>query len=106
MRFDTLVTFEKVAFGQLDPITGNCSEQITEKADRWASVTNGATQALSLTSGSDRSPAMIAENTLTIRILGNVEESFERVRIGSKQYKVLQRRRLRRLETFVVSEVK
>lgn len=109
MRLDTPVRFERLIPGKLDQTTGNRLPPQTVSELHMASVTSGGTESLRMVTGSEggmhRSTATIPEGTLTIRIIGCVRIQVDQIRVGTKAYKILQRRRLRRLETFVVKEV-
>ena len=99
MRFDTPVYFQLTSHGEYDPQTGDYGpEQLTE-TKRWASVTNTGAQALTLVYGSLR------QGSLTVRLQQHYDAPFDTIRIGEKRYRVDLTRPLRRLQTFVVSEV-
>lgn len=109
MRFDTPIIFERLKPGRYDAATGNHYPAEVEKTERFAAVTNAGESALKLVSGDSggihRAPARIAEGALTVRIQGAYEKPFDLIRIGGKAYRVETRRKLRRMETFAVSEV-
>lgn len=97
MRFDTPVYFLTETEGAYDASTGDYSDPVTTEQEVYADITNTGTQTLSLLYGN------IKENSLTVR----TREFFngQRMRIGSKIYRVDKRRKLHDLTTYIVSEV-
>lgn len=100
MRMDTPVEFQTVTRGKMDPLTGNRADPVVTGKILYASVTDGASESLRLEGGA----GALKEKTLTVRILGRAGP-FDQLRIYGKIWKVIQRRTLRRMETFVVKEV-
>lgn len=99
MRFDTPVYFQSVLAGAYDPTTGDYAPASVTEHKRYASVTNAGESALQLAYGELR------QGSLTVRIAPPMLEEYNRIRIGSKVYRVDMSRRLRNFQTFVVSEV-
>lgn len=99
MRFDTPVFFQRKVKGPYDATTGNYGPATTEEVKRYASITNTGSETLNLVYGE------LKQDSLTIRLQMPYTEPFDRIRIGSKCYRVDRQRRLRTKQTFVVSEV-
>lgn len=111
MRFDTPVTFEKVSIADPD-LSGDRKVSTEAVATRYASVTNSSLESVALAAGStgqlaggQKTPATLSQSALTVRIQGWMEMPFDQIRIAGRVYKVIQRRKLRRLESFIVVEV-
>lgn len=98
MRFDTEVYLQTVSEGAFDPSTGNYSDETVTEEKMYANVTDTTTDDLILVYGS------IKEGSKTVRMQGSVP-TFDYMRIGNKRYKENSRRTLRRLTTFIISEV-
>lgn len=99
MRFDTPVYFQTIKAGEYDPTTGNRSEKTITEVERYASVTDTGDDTLNLIYG------QIKQGAKTIRLQNHYEQSFDRIRIGKKTYRVDKARRLRVKHIFIVSEV-
>jgi hypothetical protein len=99
MRYDTPVYFQRVRAGAYDPDTGDYGTDTVAEERRWASVTSSGTETLTLVYGGLR------QDTLTLRLQTCCRVPFDRIRIGDKLYRVDFSRRLRRGQSFVVSEV-
>lgn len=111
MRFDTPVTFEKVVVSGPD-LRGNRQTTVETVETRLASVTNSALESVALEAhsaqglgGKQKTAASLSQSALTVRIQGWMKKPFDQMRIFGRTYKAVQRRKLRRLETFVVTEV-
>lgn len=103
MRFDTDAVFVKETPGEYDASTGNYGDGSTAEEPRLANVTDASGRTMKLIYGT------IKEGALVIRIQGEKPSPFDYIRIDSGihsgKYKVDSPRYLRRLCTFVVSEV-
>ena len=99
MRFDTPVYFQKITPGAYDPNTGNYApDQVTE-TKRFASVTDAGDSTVKIVYGELRQGCKV------VRLQNHYGDPFDRIRIGKKQYRADQIRRLRIKECFIVSEV-
>ena len=96
MRYDTPVFFQSVTPGKLNAETHNYDDDTVTEEKRYASVTDTGAQKLQLVYGS------IKQGSLTIRLQQPYTNSFDRVRVGEKLYRV---DFSRRGKNFVVSEV-
>lgn len=85
--------------GAYDPYTGDYGADEPVEEMRFASVTNTGTDTIRLVYGE------LKQNSLTLRLQTPHEEAFDSIRIGEKTYRVDRSRRLRRMQTFIVSEV-
>lgn len=99
MRFDTQVYFQRAEAGAYDATSGDYADGTVTETVRWASVTDSTAQTLQLVYGTLR------EGSLTIRLQQHYDAPFDFIRIGDKCYRVDLTRKLRRMQTFVVSEV-
>ncbi len=99
MRFDTPVFFQKIKPGEYDPDTGNYGKDITTEEKRYADVTDAGVETLKIVYGELR------QGVLTIRLQNHYDKPFERIRVGSKVYRVDSSRKFRIKHVFVVSEV-
>lgn len=99
MRFDVPVYFQKIRPGEYNPSTGDYGSDIVTEEKRFASVTSTGVETLNLVYGELR------QGCLTIRLLNHYDVPFDRIRIGSKIYRVDYDRPLRTKHVFVVSEV-
>lgn len=98
MRFDVPVFFQRIQ-ADYDASTGNYATAVVSETQRLASVTSSGGDMLRLVYGN------LKQDSLTIRLQSHYTEPFDRIRIGSKLYCVDMTRKLRRMQTFVVSEV-
>lgn len=98
MRFDTPVYFQRLET-EYDASTGNYVEKQTVEEMRYASVTASTIETLNLVYGE------IRQGSLTIRLQNHYTQSFARIRIGEKYYRVDSARPLRFKHVFIVSEV-
>lgn len=101
MRFDREVIFQQLIPGVYDPKTGNTSEPQTRSVVRYASVTNAGTEQIELSNAA----VTAAQGSLTLRVCGWVTDPFDQIVIDGKAYRPIFHRRLRRMETYIVSEV-
>ena len=99
MRFDTPIYFRHTKPGAYDPETGDYAEDEVVEEMRFASVTNTGADTLRLVYGE------LKQSSLTLRLQTPYKGAFDSIRIGSKVFRVDRSRALRRLHTFVVSEV-
>lgn len=96
MRYDTPVFFQRITPGAFDEETHNYGADIVIEKRRYASVTDTGTQMLTMVY--DKIP----ECSKTIRLQRPYDETFDRIRIGAKVYRVdFERAR----KNFVISEV-
>jgi hypothetical protein len=99
MRLDTPVYFQTVTAGAYDAESGNYGEPTVEEAKKFASVTDSGVDTLNLVYGE------IRQGSKVVRINGNYDRPFSRIRIGRRVYRVDMARPLRNKHVFVVSEV-
>lgn len=99
MRFDTPIYFRRTKPGAYDPETGDYGADEVMEDMRLASVTNTGAETLRLVYGE------LKQSSLTLRLQTPYKSAFDSIRIGSKFFRVDRSRVLRRLHTFVVSEV-
>ena len=99
MRFDTPIYFQHIIDGAYEPESGNYKPDAVVEVQMFASVTDTGADTLNLVYGE------LKRGSMTIRLQMPYPEPFERVRIGSKVYRVDMERRLRTKHVFVVSEV-
>lgn len=100
MRFDRLIRFVKLSHGPIDE-DGNRPIQSTVVTSRYADITDASTQTYRLMESMGKP---ISAGSLVIRIQGAVLEDFDRIEADGVYYAVQNRRKLRHLTTFVVSE--
>lgn len=99
MRVDTPIFFQTITPGEYDANTGNYDKQTVEEVKKYASVTDSGIETLNLIYGE------IRQASKTIRLNGQYNAPFDRIRIGRKVYRVDLSRPLRNKHIFVVSEV-
>lgn len=99
MRVDTPVYFQTVTPGEYDADTGNHGKPTVEEVKKYASVTDSGIETLNLVYGE------IRQGTKVVRLNGQYNAPFDRIRIGRKIYRVDMQRPLRNKHIFVVSEV-
>lgn len=99
MRYDTPIYFQSIQPGDYDASTGNYGEDTTTEVKKYASVTDSGVETMNLIYGE------LKQGSKTIRIQMHYDAAFDRIRIGSKIYRVDFSRILRNIQTFVVSEV-
>ena len=99
MRFDTEVCFVKEYSGAYNTETGDYEEGVARKEYNLANVTDASETTMQLVYGK------IKQGALVIRIQGERPEPFDYIKIGDRKYRADSTRELRRLSTFVVSEV-
>ncbi len=99
MRYDTQVFFQNITPGEYDQSSGDYGASDVKETMRYASVTDTGADTLIKVYGE------LKQNSFIVRIQGNYDGLFNRIRIGSKLYHVDFSRRLRTKHVFVVSEV-
>ena len=85
--------------GDYDPRKGDYASDTMEETKVYANVTSAGTDTLKLVYGD------IRQDALVIRLQNHYSNTFNRIRIGDKQYRVDFSRKLRVKQIFVVSEV-
>ena len=96
MRYDTPIFFQEVIRGAYNENTSNYDEDTTLETKRFARVTDSGEETLKLIYGK------IKQGSKVLRLQTPYKANFERIRIGSKVYKV---DFSRYNKIFVVSEV-
>lgn len=100
MRYDTPIFFQKITQGEYDPRRGDYAPDTVEETKVYADVTSAGTDTLKLVYGD------IKQDALVIRLQNHYNGTFNRIRVGDKQYRVDFSRKLRVKQVYVVSEVK
>lgn len=96
MRYDTPILFQRIEAGAYNPDTGNYEADAVNEVRKWANVTDSGVETLHLIYGE------LKQGILTVRLQRPYMESFDRIRIGNRIYKV---DFSRGGKTFVVGEV-
>lgn len=96
MRYDTPVFFQRLEAGAYNADTGDYGADAVTEVQKWANVTDSGVETLHLIFGELR------QGILTLRLQRPYTESFDRIQIGNKQYRV---DFSRSGKIFVVSEV-
>lgn len=99
MRLDTPVFFQSITAGKYNANTGNHDEPTVAEVKKYASVTDSGVETLNLVYGE------IRQGSKVVRLNGQYNVPFDRIRIGRKVYRVDMSRPLRNKHIFVVSEV-
>lgn len=99
MRFDTPIFFQLSERGEYDTKTGDYGERVIAETKKDASVTDAGAETLNLVYGE------LKQGVKVVRLQNHYNEVYERIRIGSKVYRVDFERKLRVKHVFVVSEV-
>lgn len=99
MRFDTPIYMQKITHGEYDAAKGDYADDFIDETCVYADVTNTGTDVMHLVYGE------IRQGCLTIRLQNHYLKTFNRIRVGDKQYRVDFERKLRTKQTFIVSEV-
>ena len=99
MRYDEPIFFQEVQRGQYNAATGDYEDGAILETMRRASVTDSGAETMNLIYGT------IKQGSKTIRLQRPYREIFDRIRIGSKIYRVDFARQLESKHVFVVSEV-
>ena len=99
MRFDKPIFFQHIKAGEYNENTGDYGADSVTEVQRYASVTDAGVETMKLIYGD------VKQGSFTVRLQAHYAESFDRIRIGSRLYKVDFERKLRTIHVFVVSEV-
>lgn len=99
MRFDTPIYFQRYPESAYDETTGDYAEVQPQEVKYYADVTDTGVNTLQLVYGE------LKQGSKTIRIQNSYTDEFDRIRIGTKRYRVDFSRTLRSKQTFIVSEV-
>lgn len=99
MRYDTPIYFQRITQGDYESQKGDYAADIVKETKVYANVTNAGTDTLKLVYGD------IRQDVLVIRLQNHYSNTFNRIRIGDKQYRVDFSRKLQVKQIFVVSEV-
>lgn len=99
MRYDTPIYFQKVKQGAYDRNTGNYGSETVIETKRYASVQSTSMEALKLVYGD------IRQGSRTISLQNPYNDSFDRIRIDDKIYKVDSVNMHLTKPSFIVSEV-
>lgn len=99
MRYDTPIYFQNVKQGEYDVNTGNYGVEIIEEVKRYASVQNTSMQTLNIVYGD------IRQESKTISLQTPYYDTFDRIRIGIRLYKVDSMNSHLTKQSFIVSEV-
>lgn len=99
MRYDTPVYFQLIKQGVYDPKTGDYADDEPVETKIFADVTDTGSDVKQILYGD------IKRNSKTIRLQQHYKKTYNRIRIGSKQYGVDFERELRTKHVLVVSEV-
>lgn len=99
MRYDIPIYFQKITSGEYDPGTGDYGKDTIQETEVYASVMDTRSEMLRLVYNGPM------QGSLTIQLQNHYTDPFDRIRVGTRIYKVDYTRRLRVKQTFVVSEV-
>ena len=99
MRFDTPVYFRRITAGAYDPNTGDYGPDTVTEVKVYASVTDASRETLTLEFGEVKQGAKV------IRLQNHYEQPFDDIRIGARMYRAGSTRELRKIHTFIVTEV-
>lgn len=99
MRFDVPVFFQRIEHGEYDVSTGNYGPDKTTEVKKYASVSDAGIETLNLVYGK------IRQGCKVVRFQTHYNQSFDRILIENKAYRVDFQRKLRTKHIFVVSEV-
>ena len=99
MRYDTPIYFQLIRQGIYDPKTGDYADIDPAETKVYADVTDTSTDTKQILYGD------IKRNSKVIRLQQHYTKTYNRIRIGEKQYIVDFERKLRTKQILVVSEV-
>ena len=99
MRYDTPVYFQTVTHGAYDAGTGNYAADAVTEVKQYADVQSASIDMLKIVYGD------IRQGSKTISLQNAYTDPFDRIRIGSRLYRVDYSRQLHVKQVFVVSEV-
>ena len=99
MRYDTPIYFQLIRQGIYDPKTGDYADSDPVETKVYADVTDTSTDTKQILYGD------IKRNSKVIRLQQHYTRTYNRIRIGDKQYGVDDERTLRTKHVLIVSEV-
>ena len=99
MRYDTPIYFQLIRQGIYDPKTGDYADSDPVETKVYADVTDTFTDTKQILYGD------IKRNSKVIRLQQHYTRTYNRIRIGDKQYGVDDERKLRTKHVLIVSEV-
>lgn len=99
MRYDTPIYFQLIQQGMYDPKTGDYADSDPVETKVYADVTDTSTDTKQILYGD------IKRNSKVIRLQQHYTRTYNRIRIGDKQYGVDDERKLRTKHVLIVSEV-
>lgn len=99
MRYDTPIYFQLIRQGIYDPKTGDYADSDPVEIKVYADVTDTSTDTKQILYGD------IKRNSKVIRLQQHYTRTYNRIRIGDKQYGVDDERKLRTKHVLIVSEV-
>ena len=99
MRYDTPIYFQLIRQGIYDPKTGDYADSDPVETKVYADVTDTSTDTKQILYGE------IKRNSKVIRLQQHYTRTYNRIRIGDKQYGVDDERKLRTKHVLIVSEV-
>lgn len=99
MRNDTPIYFQLIRQGIYDPKTGDYADSDPVETKVYADVTDTSTDTKQILYGD------IKRNSKVIRLQQHYTRTYNRIRIGDKQYGVDDERKLRTKHVLIVSEV-
>ena len=99
MRYDTPIYFQLIRQGIYDPKTGDYADSDPVETKVYVDVTDTSTDTKQILYGD------IKRNSKVIRLQQHYTKTYNRIRIGEKQYIVDFERKLRTKQILVVSEV-
>ena len=99
MRYDTPIYFHLIRQGIYDPKTGDYADSDPVETKVYADVTDTSTDTKQILYGD------IKRNSKVIRLQQHYTRTYNRIRIGDKQYGVDDERKLRTKHVLIVSEV-
>lgn len=99
MRYDTPIYFQLIRQGIYDPKTGDYADSDPVETKVYADVTDTSTDIKQILYGD------IKRNSKVIRLQQHYTRTYNRIRIGDKQYGVDDERKLRTKHVLIVSEV-
>lgn len=99
MRFDKPIYFQLYEQGEYNPETGDYEESLVSEVKKYADETDAGAETLNLIYGT------LQQGAKVLRLQQHYNGAFDRIRIGSKVYRVDFERKLRQKHVFVVSEV-
>lgn len=99
MRYDTPIYFQLIRQGIYDPKTGDYADSDPVETKVYADVTDTSTDTKQILYGD------IKRNSKVVRLQQHYTRTYNRIRIGDKQYGVDDERKLRTKHVLIVSEV-